>query len=747
MDIISAGGVLTKYGDNNRNSYLYELIISIEKYDGIIIFAGSLTNFGSQEVVNKFINFIPENIPVLCLSVQLSDYDTLVVDNYSPVKEIVSHLVKVHKKNKIAFIKGPADHIEAEERYEGYKDGLKVNNLDFDKSYVFKGDYSPHSGSNAVKKILSKGLKPDAVICSDDDTALGVYGEFKKNSIDIIKAGISVTGFDNMNFTKGMEPQLTTVDQSLFLQGRLAIETLYGKINKRETTIHKFIPHVIIRESCGCKVKPDNSIYDSHILELGKHINDLTDLFKSSTENYEKRIKERMDFYINFYIANNLKLVTLAEVVSFTFDDVKESLTVDKCNILSTIIKDTLLKITRNIDSLKIKEKRFYHDLSSEMDQVLVELSRCRNYEELINALERDYYYIGIRELTLFFPGTKNKLLKKLSGRIFRKEKSLHGVENRFYNLYLPVQSKYEKGFCNLTINIRMFEIAEVVIYQIARVLYLIELFNDLETKIKELQLSYDSLRETKQLLLESEYLSNLGGLVAGFTHEINTPIGVSYTAVSHINDELNRLKTKFNNNSISRTDLDRHIEECEDLIGIVMVNLERTITLNKDFKQIAVDQSSDVEREFELGGYIREIIHSLSPMLKKTKHIVNVNIENKYFINSYPGVFSQIVINLIQNSLIHGFENIENGEISLSVNKSDDMLELVYSDNGCGVKQHVLNRIFDSYYSTKIGSGGSGLGLAIIKKLVTEKLMGNIDCYSEYGMGINFVITIPDNL
>lgn len=743
MDIISAGGVFTKFGESNRNNYLYKLILNTRKYDGIIIFAGSLSNFASEEEVGKFLDFIPDDIPVLCLSLQLADYDTLIVDNYTPVKDIVSHLVNGHNKKRIAFIKGPADHKEAEERYKGYLDGLKENKLSFDKSYVYEGDYSPQAGSNAVKKILSRGLKPDAIICSDDDTALGVYGEFKKNSIDIVRDSIAVTGFDNMDFSKGMNPQLTTVDQSLFLQGKQALMNLLKKLGKEEVKEEKFIPHIILRESCGCKVKPDNSIYDSHILELENHIKDLTNIYQNDLDDDGDSVKDRLDFYINYYIDNNMKLVTLAEVISYIYDDVKEKLSDNRLNSLSKVTKNALLKIARNIDHLKINENRFYHDLSSELDQVIVEFSKCRNYDELFNALDRDYYYIGIRELTLFFPDTENKHLKRLSGKSFSKEKSLHGEGHVCYNLYLPILSKYEKGFCSIVIGIRMFEIAEVVTYQITRVLYLIELFNDLDIKINELQLSYDNLRETKQLLLESEYLSNLGGLVAGFTHEISTPIAVSFTAISHIGDELKRLKTKFHSNSMSRNDLERHIEECEDLISIVMTNLERTISLNKEFKQIAVDQSSDVIRQFELGGYIKEIIHSLSPVLKKTSHIVNINIDNQYIIRSYPGVFSQIIINLIQNSLIHGFENKEKGEITITIQHENNKLKLIYQDNGRGVKKHVLNRIFDSYYSTKIGSGGSGLGMAIIKKLVNDKLQGTIECFSDSGKGIRFIIQI----
>jgi signal transduction histidine kinase len=133
-----------------------------------------------------------------------------------------------------------------------------------------------------------------------------------------------------------------------------------------------------------------------------------------------------------------------------------------------------------------------------------------------------------------------------------------------------------------------------------------------------------------------------------------------------------------------------------------------------------------------------------LQPQLKKYRHTIVLDIQKNLEINSYPGVFSQIITNLIINSITHGFENIEKGEIEINIKTEKKILFLIYSDNGNGISKENLKKIFEPFFTTKRGKGGSGLGLNIVYNLVTQKLGGKIDCTSTPGQGTTFMIKLP---
>lgn len=177
----------------------------------------------------------------------------------------------------------------------------------------------------------------------------------------------------------------------------------------------------------------------------------------------------------------------------------------------------------------------------------------------------------------------------------------------------------------------------------------------------------------------------------------------------------------------------------------MILGNLQRAAALIKNFKQVAVDQSSEEKRVFPLKEYLMDVVSSLTPKLKKRPELtVEIAGDDDVRLNSYPGVFSQIVANLLINSLRHGFEPGQSGNIRLQFAVKHDQLRMIYRDSGKGVDAAVLKKIFDPFYTTRRAEGGSGLGLYIVFNLVTQKLKGTIKCESEPGHGIAFFINIP---
>jgi len=281
------------------------------------------------------------------------------------------------------------------------------------------------------------------------------------------------------------------------------------------------------------------------------------------------------------------------------------------------------------------------------------------------------------------------------------------------------------------------------------------QLNQDLEHKISERTLALKSsnqdllntlstLHQYQNQIVETEKMASLGQMVAGVAHEVNTPIGLGVTASTLMQDKLLEIQRAFDDKKLTSNQLAKFLTDSHENLGIIYRNLERAANLIRSFKQVAVDQSNDNRRMFNMSQLLNEVLLSLRPNLKKTQHQVVLACDELLEFESKPGPISQILINLIMNSLIHAFEQIEQGTISISVTLSDSRCYLHYKDNGCGVPEHIKKRIFDPFVTTKRGEGGSGLGMHLVYNLVTQALNGKIQLESTLGQGIDIHIDFP---
>ncbi|MCP4750801.1 MAG: hybrid sensor histidine kinase/response regulator [Proteobacteria bacterium] len=251
-------------------------------------------------------------------------------------------------------------------------------------------------------------------------------------------------------------------------------------------------------------------------------------------------------------------------------------------------------------------------------------------------------------------------------------------------------------------------------------------------------------LKKTRSQLVESEKMAALGGLVAGVAHEINTPVGIAVTAASHLDEKSREIADTFHSGAMKRSDLEKYLRISTDSSRMILSNLKRAADIIQSFKQVAVDQSSEERRIFKLKEYIEDVLLSLRPRLKKTKHEVTITCPDDLELDSFPGAFSQIVTNLVMNSLIHGFDNKEDGEIALEVSDEGNTVQFRYDDDGKGMDKEQIEKVFDPFFTTKRSSGGSGLGMHVVYNLVTQTLKGQIECRSELDQGTTFFIRIP---
>jgi len=265
-----------------------------------------------------------------------------------------------------------------------------------------------------------------------------------------------------------------------------------------------------------------------------------------------------------------------------------------------------------------------------------------------------------------------------------------------------------------------------------------------IEERTQALETSLEELSQAQNQLVESERLAALGTLVAGIAHEVNTPLGIGVTAVSHLNLINDKALEQLNDQTMSANDLKQYFIKVDENINILYYNLDRASELVNSFKQVAVDQTAVALMYFNVSDYINKILLSLKHEYKRTDHKIDLICNKNLMIYTYPGALSQILTNLMMNSLIHAFERIKKGHIEIQFDAIDDYYHLTYKDNGKGISKEDLGKIFEPFFTTKRETGGSGLGLHIIYTIVTQQLNGTISIDSTVNKGIKVLIRFP---
>lgn len=256
---------------------------------------------------------------------------------------------------------------------------------------------------------------------------------------------------------------------------------------------------------------------------------------------------------------------------------------------------------------------------------------------------------------------------------------------------------------------------------------------------------SLEQLRAAQVQLVETEKMAALGGLVAGVAHEINTPVGLGVTGITHFQHLVEDLERRFGAGELEEAHFLQFLADARELIRSIHSSLTRTAELVRSFKAVAVDQSHVSIRRFDLKAYVREVLLTHASILKKVPVEVSVEGPEVFSIISDPGVWSQILSNLIVNAQRYAFSPGKPGKITIAMSETDPgQIEFVFSDDGAGMNEDVLGRIFEPFFTTGRDRGGSGLGMHIVYNLITQRLKGSVAVVSAPGAGTRFTIKVP---
>ncbi len=379
--------------------------------------------------------------------------------------------------------------------------------------------------------------------------------------------------------------------------------------------------------------------------------------------------------------------------------------------VLKNLFDDNLYveAIKSKNDEIKLMDST---PISDELDvclEVLQSVIRTKEHIVIEDALKDQHYQ--------YYEYIKSMSVRSVLCAPIIHQSDLKGI------IYL------ENNLTDNAFSIKQLEVIKMLSSQIA-----------LSIEKAQLSQALEKIKDTQKQLVEAEKMASLGNLVAGVAHEINTPVGVAVTAVSHMMGTTENIIKNYNDDNISKSELEEYLNDSMETIELLFMNLNKAATLINGFKRVSADMSVEDKRTFNFKKYINDILLSLSPKLKKYKHNIEVFCDENIEILSYPGVYSQIITNLIINSIMHGYNEDDKGNIKIRVTKDENNIKLIYSDDGKGMDSETKSKIFEPFFTTNRLTG-TGLGLHIVFNLVTQTLKGTITCESSPNKGTEFII------
>ncbi|UJB69094.1 response regulator [Acaryochloris sp. 'Moss Beach'] len=270
------------------------------------------------------------------------------------------------------------------------------------------------------------------------------------------------------------------------------------------------------------------------------------------------------------------------------------------------------------------------------------------------------------------------------------------------------------------------------------------ELDQRVQDRTQELSNTLETLKSAQASLVEAEKMAALGALVAGVAHEINTPIGNTITVASTLADESEIFVDAAENGQLKRSTLSHYLNVVSRCTKLINSNLGRAGDLIQSFKQVAVDQSHRELRTFNLKDYVGEVVTSLQPQARRSGLTLDLAGDDSIVLTHDPGVFAQVITNLVTNSIKHGYQPGEAGQLQIQIEQQDHQVLLTYRDDGCGIPTENLPKVYEPFFTTARNRGGTGLGLNIVYNIVTQSLKGTIKIDSQIGQGTTFRIVLP---
>jgi len=764
----------TSYDFTPHYETCFELIKNSSSLDGAIVFSGFISSTIGYEDFESYVAGISDHVPLVSVSYVMPDIPSVLVDNISGIYDAVEHLIQVHGKRNIAFVKGPDGHLEAEARFDGYKKALEANGLPYDERYVFPGNFTQHSGQLAVRKLFeTPDISADAIVACDDTIAIGVLNELKNHNL-MVPTDIAVAGFDDDRDSATFIPSISTARQDFFRIGSISAEVLLDKVNRKPVEPVTYIsPVFIVRQSCGCLEltfsDTEQTCYDDYsqpeslslyIAErfvhfFGKYmmesqINEWAEAFTAvilekpfSKESFLHLLNEKLIIY-SLYSKNvlvwNDVLNALTIGVELHSDEVECTYT-----ILSTLILATSLVQEVRFKDMKIKELNMSDNrvmlrrIASYIVSIFDIGALVEELQKLLPELSIDTAVIGLyrgpiksndpdADRTIGhlvgFDGNKklNYVSNKSDPALFIDHPNIVGFdfETRHDYFLFPLFFKDEEyGVIFLPFDLTI----PIEVYETLRV--------NISTAIKGARL----IDEVRSALAQATDASKAkSDFLSAMSHEMRTPMNaiIGMTAIGKKTTEIEEKDYTLNK-----------IEDASShLLGVINDVL--------DMAKIEANKLVLSHVEFDFERMLQKVFTVINHRVEEKEQTLTVNIDKKIprLIISDDQRIMQVLTNLLSNAVKF---SPEGGNIHLEatlLGEEDGYCELSVEviDDGIGISPDQHKSLFLAFEQAETGTsrkyGGTGLGLVISKSII-DLMGGRIWVESEIGKGAKFSFTI----
>ena len=318
------------------------------------------------------------------------------------------------------------------------------------------------------------------------------------------------------------------------------------------------------------------------------------------------------------------------------------------------------------------------------------------------------------------------------------------GFENGIHSDVLRLKNKKDKDELDdvvYGINLMKEALEREISHVKKSELALAELNNSLEEKVL---LEIKKRKEKEKLLVEQENMASMGRMVAGVAHELNTPVGTAITGVSLVKSKVETIADKVENDQLKKSELKEFMKDLHDTSETLLLSLSNAGDLVRSFKLLSVVDNEEERHSINLSELIHSVVRSYKVTLKEQGHDIIVDCDESLNFPIFTGPFVQIINNLVENAIVHGFHQKNRGLMHITVKNEKGKLLIDFEDNGDGISSENLTTIFKPFFTTRRHKGGSGLGLSIIYNIVTQKFHGTIECESKVGQGTQFHIVLP---
>lgn len=713
--VIFSGAQHFSKSERQREYHIVKDFIHQNEINGLIIFAGSITEDFAIEELNKIIQEIPE-IPMVSIASELPAIPSIIVDNAGGIEQIMQHFIDIHGYKNIGFIRGPKQHEEAQIRFNAYKKSLQNYGIAYDPNMVVQCEvFSEEAGRRAVDELFKrKNLLIDGLLTADDSIAIGAIRELQARGVAIPEQ-LAVGGFDDLEKSHWVYPSLTTVNQPFFKQGEVALHTLLKMQNNESVESLTILPtSLMVRNSCGCR-----SAYR---------------FFKEQKRN-DKKIEdyERTLSYVKNQIIDAVNLGSSDHFL----DQLELNFTKDIARGISLLYWRKLLSeaFLQIVEEYKNVPHLFVEIMQRKADEMLINhLCREQRDNELVNQEDRHRLHLLSHSLLTTFGFSQ--LIQVLEEMIlslkikdcyvvfFRAQDSsyISSTEWKYpkdAELYLAIKEGHTlvgggNSLCFKTDNLlpnnwmdsdnRQDLVLLPLSFGQERYGYMLLEFNQsISINIYDTLIISLSSALHGSLLVEriEREVENRTNFFVNIAHEIKTPLTImgsyldQYMKKSSNSKELQVVKQ--NVNKLTRD----------------MVNFMDNEKLTKGFFQF-----NDFE-VVDLSCFLMEKLGDFKALAESESISMYSNIEENCCIRIDPVGLERIFNNLLKNAIEY---NCSNGDVKIEAKQIDQQVFVQVSNTGQAIGEEHRESIFQPFYQIPFArkcSQGIGIGLSIVKQLV----------------------------